>query len=513
MGTSGWLGPAPRWATARTPSRPTYGPACSEIATKLGTPPMPWQRLVLDVALEVLPNGDWAFDTVVVTVQRQAGKTTIVRPVIVHRCSSAERRRVFITAQTRKHARRRWMDATDSLLSARLLKGKLKRKVSNGFEELRWTAGGSTFEPFAPNEGDMHGESPDLALVDELWALDSLTYEGLQGAVEPGFLTKNAQIWLFSTMGTAASEPLNDQVELGRAAVEAGVNTGTAYFEWSLPDEIDGVPVEDLDDEALLAAVLAYHPAHCPFPDCDGPAADKPCPHGFTLRPAAVKAALRKAKSRAAFLRPYGNRATLVDFDRIFPEPVLVAASTLDQIPDDVMPGLGIDVDPDRREASISAAWRDPETGVGLLEVIRCELGTRWTASAVVGICERQGIHQVAVNNAGPARDIADEIERAGVDDKGVRWLHVLRLSAMDYSAACARVYDGMHAARPEVRHNGSEALLTALGQLGWRRLGNSRAFDVVDEPVTAATSATLALWAADHPPEIERPLPRSQVF
>ncbi len=480
---------------------------------------MPWQRYVYDVATEVLPNGDWAYDTVVITVQRQAGKTTGTRPVVVHRCSAADMRRVFITAQSRKHARRRWMDQTDAMLNSRLLRGKLKRKVSNGFEELRWLAENSTFEPFAPNEGDMHGETPDMALVDELWALTWEVFQGLMGAVEPGFLTKNAQLWLFSTAGTADSVPLNDAVKDGRAAVEAGETTGTAYFEWSVPNFWRGKHVDELTEAELLELVLAFHPAKCPELTCPGPAGGKPCPHGFTLRPASIASALRKAMKpngggRGAFLRPYGNRATLTESDAIFPETVLVASSTLDKIPEDVVPGLAFDVDPDRRESAISTAWRDPLTGKALLEVVRHDLGTRWTAAEVVGICERQGIRQVAVNNAGPARDVADDIERSQLEiaDESKR-LQVLRVPAMDYAAACNRVHDEIHAPAPITRHYAQSALLDALRAVGWRKLGNSRAFEVVGEPITAATSATLALWSADHPPEIEPPLPRSQVF
>lgn len=483
------------------------------------TPPMPWQRLVYDVANEVLPNGDWAYDEVIIYVQRQAGKTTGTRPVVVHRCSAADMRRVFITAQTRKHARRRWMDQTDAMLSAPLLAGKLKRKVSNGFEELRWLLENSTFEPFAPNEGDMHGETPDMALVDEFWALTWEVWQGLLGAVEPGFLTKNAQLWLFSTAGTADSVPLNDAVARGRAAVEAGANTGTAYFEWSVPNFWRGKHLDSLSDEELLELVLAFHPAHCPDPGCLGPAGGKPCPHGFTLRPASVASALKKAMGpngggRGAFLRPYGNRATLTESDAIFGEPLLVATSTLERIPDDETPGLAFDVDPDRREAAISAAWRDPLTGRALVEVVEHGIGTRWVAAAVVGICERQGIRQVAVNNAGPARDVADDIERSQADLPEGKRLQVLRVPAMDYSAACNRLHDELKATpAPITRHYAQSALLDALRAVGWRNLGNSRAFGVVGDPITAATSATLALWAADHPPEIEPPLPRSQVF
>ena len=55
----------PRWSTERA-DRPTYGGAVAAIATKLGTPLMPWQRHVVDVALEIDPaTGLLAYRTVV----------------------------------------------------------------------------------------------------------------------------------------------------------------------------------------------------------------------------------------------------------------------------------------------------------------------------------------------------------------------------------------------------------------------------------------------------------------
>jgi hypothetical protein len=45
----------PLYATARDPSRDTLGAAVAAAAEQLGTPFMPWQRQVADVAMEVDP--------------------------------------------------------------------------------------------------------------------------------------------------------------------------------------------------------------------------------------------------------------------------------------------------------------------------------------------------------------------------------------------------------------------------------------------------------------------------
>src|ERR1039457_2904149 len=69
---------APRWATPRR-DRPSLGHELAVIAMKLGLPFMPWQRLVADVGLELLPNGLPAYRTGIFTVPRQSGKTTARR--------------------------------------------------------------------------------------------------------------------------------------------------------------------------------------------------------------------------------------------------------------------------------------------------------------------------------------------------------------------------------------------------------------------------------------------------
>jgi hypothetical protein len=69
--------PAPRFATARNLDRQTYGPAVGRVAQLRGRPLMPWQQLVADVGGRSRPARTVVYPLVVVTVQRQAGKTDL----------------------------------------------------------------------------------------------------------------------------------------------------------------------------------------------------------------------------------------------------------------------------------------------------------------------------------------------------------------------------------------------------------------------------------------------------
>jgi hypothetical protein len=91
----------PLYATARDPSRPTLGGDVAAIAEQLGTPFMPWQRLVADVAMEVDPaTGLLAYREVDLTTPRQSGKTTLELAVLVHRCRTWARSRALSAPRT-----------------------------------------------------------------------------------------------------------------------------------------------------------------------------------------------------------------------------------------------------------------------------------------------------------------------------------------------------------------------------------------------------------------------------
>src|SRR5438552_2819543 len=77
----------PRYATPRTQSRPTLGRRVADVAEKLGKPFMPWQRALMDVALELDEHtGLLAYSEVNLVVMRQNGKTESILPLMTHRC-------------------------------------------------------------------------------------------------------------------------------------------------------------------------------------------------------------------------------------------------------------------------------------------------------------------------------------------------------------------------------------------------------------------------------------------
>jgi hypothetical protein len=450
---------------------------------------MPWQRHVVYVATEVDPATGWfAYDTVVITVQRRAGKSALTLVVKVHRMAWVKRARIWMSAQNGVKALERWNEVKETLELSPIAH-KVRAYTSIGHERIVWKANRSKLVPFAPDGDLLHGEDADLVDLDEIWKYTAEQWLRMQAGYRPTFMTRNAQAWLYSTAGTADSVALNGLRTEGRSAVDRGVTRGTAYFEWSMPEWIDGVHWRDVDDlELLIATAIEHHPAVGFHPHV-------PAERMRTIIAADMRD-LAKDGGVGAAVRPYGNLTADTDADRLIPAAAVAASTTLERIPTNADPGIAFDVDPDRRAASISAGWRGPD-GAVLVECIEHALGTRWVAGAVIGTLEKQGLKRVTCNNAGPARDVADEIERAGYE--------VQRVTAMDYAAACARTHDElMVTPRPTWRHYGQADVVEAFKHLSRRKLGQGWAFDTTGEPITAVTSGVLAEWGFDHPPEVE---------
>lgn len=451
------------------------------MAKLLGLPLMPWQQYVADVALEVEPRtGMWAYDKVVLTVPRRAGKSALTQAVKVDRMATQRDARLWMSAQGGEESLGLWRELA-ALLEKSPLKSKCKAYTTTGKERLVWLPTGSQLAPIPPNGDKLHSKAIDLLDLDELWWYDAERATKMKAGYRPTFLTTNAQAWLISTMGTEQSVWLNEERDEGRRAVELGANRGTAYFEWSMPEMVGGIEIEKLDTETLIPSMLEHHPAVGVHPLMTAEKLEQ-----------FIRDDLNdKLIGRPGVLRAYGNVSTDNEGVWLIPAAVVAAAATLARIPKRVTPELAFDVDPALRSASISSAWRD-SNGRCLVELIDHRLGTRWVAGRVIGIMEKQGIKRVTCNNAGPARDVADEIERAGYA--------VERTSGIDYAAACVRFHEEITAARPSVLHYGQKEFADAFKWLAWRKLGMGLAFETKGEPITPITAGTLAMWGADHP-------------
>ena len=332
----------PRHHTRRNLARSSRGRQVVQLGeAKRGVRYMPWQRDALDVALEVDPaTGLYWYGIVVLTVQRQAGKTFLQGDVADHRCLSKRNGRAWFTMQTGKDAAY-WMreEHQGSLRNAGHLFGEegtaaaqyrlSKRADATG---VQWRPTGSTFYSFAPKRDAMHSKQSDLTIVDEAWAHDAEAGRELRQAIRPTMNTRpGAQLWIVSAAGDDGSAYLDEYLAMGRLAVD-DPNSRVCFIDYGLRD---GEDPEDLD------AILRRHPAY-----------------GHTIGLPAIEAARAEfADDPAGWARAYGNVPTRAR-ESIWPDSLWTELGG-PRLDPPGRRGLAFDLTPLGDRYAIGAAWRD----------------------------------------------------------------------------------------------------------------------------------------------------------
>ncbi len=225
--------PPPRFQVPATDRR-SHGGALVATAKALGFQPMPWQELVAMAALEH-EGGRLAYRDVAISTPRQAGKSLSVLALITYRMLSAPGQWLVYGAQTRLASRRKLFDVWWPRLRRSKLGPMFTLDRATGAEALR-CSNGSIMTLLSTDEGAAHGETLDLAVLDECWALDA----SAEQAVRPTMATRAAgQLWMLSTAGTERSAFWRSKVDQGRAVAKLGVTSGMFYAEWSAADDVD----------------------------------------------------------------------------------------------------------------------------------------------------------------------------------------------------------------------------------------------------------------------------------
>lgn len=474
----------PLFATARHPTRETRGPRLARVHSKLGKPPMPWQRDLYDVAGEIDPltGGPW-YREVVLLVLRQAGKTTVVRCALTDSALFNPGARIRYTAQTQLMALERlrkdfYEPIKDSPLSAFLNPRAGRRSGTPGWvgrtgsEHISF-ANNSEWGVDSVKEESGHGPTLDTAAIDEAFAHADGRVEA---AIRPAMITvPHAQLWVTSAAGTSKSKYLHAKAENARERWRvddrrpiAERTSRTLFLEYAAPEGADRA-----DPELWWRT----HPAL-----------------GYTISEAAIQADFD------------GMQATPEDFDRAYlgwwpkekaAQWVIPEATWNDN---QVSPGehawmgepvWSIDVAPERDIASIGMAGQALE-GRCFVDLIERRPGApTWVVERLKGLRAQWGGNHVALIDS--ARSLAPDLEEAGF---------VVRvLSAQDRMDACGAFFDDAmdkrlrHVQDPDLNDAlaaATKRFLTQEGGFVWARSRSLR--DIT--PLYAATTARF-LWVS----------------
>lgn len=414
----------PRFGTPRSPERATLGPAVGLLAAMLGTPLMEWQQYVADVILEIDPEtGELAYDEYGLTVPRQSGKTTLILAKASHRCSAGKffgtEQQVSYTAQTKLKATDKFeKEFARAIGRANRLKARIR--TGNVKVDIRYP-NGSVFGVESGTEKSGHGSVLDEAFIDEAFSQQD---NRMEQAFEPAMITRrNKQLGVTSTAGWLDASPyLWGKVTVGRKLVQDGVRHGTAYFEWSAPDDADPG-----DEQVWLATMPALHRPDCP----------KTCKR-HTVAISTIRSlhdkAVRSGKM-SDFCRAYLNQwktkpkeaqetalgdwaSCVIPMPEVEPEPFAIgAACSLD-----------------REWASIGAAAEITDGRILLAQVTRRE-GTGWVAEELVRIQQERNC-PIVMAAKGPLSDLIAKVEELGGN--------VTQATFEDFAHASAAIADGV---------------------------------------------------------------------
>jgi hypothetical protein len=458
----------PRLISPRRPGTTSDGPAVGRLSAGLLVPFLPWQHEAADLIGETDPSsGRRTRGRVVLTVQRQAGKTELVKAVMLDRALlRAPSQRIWYTAQSGLYARDKWAALATSISAP--------GSPLAGYVAVRWSKGdecmtfpnGSTIRPFPPTRDALHSQQGDLVILDECWVHDPVRGAELLQAASPIMATRpGAQLVLCSTMGTAASTWWHGWIDLGRKGDPA-----VTYIEYGIGD--DGDP-DDLD------AVIDAHPGV-----------------SGGLIAAEYLRGERAVLSRNEFARAYGNARTASD-ERYIDRIVWNAAATDDAPAAGIPFALAGAVAADRSRSAIVACAE------GIAEVIESGPGVDWCGPRLVDLVRKWRPPAVDVHRAGPSGTLRDDLIRAGITPADT--------PSVDYATACVGLLDRLRSGSLRYRiHASLDAAADAAvpvptgdGSWRWGRRASGG-------PIPEIEALTLASWLDEHRP---RPRPRPRVI
>lgn len=466
-----------------------------------------------DVIGELDPDtGTFAYSDITLVGPRQVtGKTEFLLPLMTWRCTGLGRevaeyarrefgvdiddpppQRVMYTAQRAEDARQKWRDVHVPRIQASPFNADLRStRLRLAAEAMFWKNGSVWVPGSTTGKSSGTGDQLDLGVIDEMWAqTDGSTEIGMR----PTMLTRIWRQLVRASMvpGLSRVPPdkwayMRQKMSAGRSRVEANVQSGSAYFEWSALENADPG-----DEDVWWNCMPAL---------------------GYTVP-------IRNVRSDF-------NDLDLIDFMAeylgIWPTGGLPLWSTFqEQTWRDLWHSgdyqepiaLGVDANPELTVASIGMAAQCSGGGDIHLELLDRRSGVNWLTQAILSVCRSQPVCAIGIDRNGPLAGIVRPLQRAADEQKldiTIAGTGERGLNFAEVSAACAELYNetGEHddddpnagpATTRRVHHIGQEELTAAVGGALRRFSGSRFQWDRVGSAVDvdALFSVTLARAAGE---------------
>lgn len=449
------------------------GDRAVELAAIAGLDLDPWQAEILRHSLGRRADQKWAAGSVGVMVSRQNGKGGILEARELAGLFLLDDERLTIhsahqydTALEHFYRLQALIEETPKL--SKRLKPRGGIMTSNGKESINLRDGSRLRLKARTTRGSGRGFSSDLLVLDEAMDLPESTMASIISTLSA---RPNPQIWY---TGSAVDQWFHDNgVSFARVRQRGidGSDPRLAYFEWSLDcDDPEDVPDElSSDPEALAEANPAL---------------------GIRISPEFVETERRELSPRSFAVERLGvgDWPDPEGIDSVIPLELVLACEDEDSEAEDPIV-IAFDTSPRQTNhtyTSVAFAGTRPDGKIHI-EVDRRRRGTGWVVDFLIGAHERQKPLAIVCDERGPASSLIEPLARAGIQ--------VTTVNHARYAQACGGFFDAFESG--DIRHLGTEDLLTAIRGASKRSLGDAWAWDRKnsDVDITPLVACTLAWW------------------
>lgn len=453
---------------------------CDFLEEDLGWELRPWQRWLYIHALELNEDGTgFRFDTILVLIARQNGKTKWLLGLVLWRLYIDMAKLVISTAQDLDKAEElldegAQMIEEDEELAAELV----KYLQTNGKRKITLTGRRRWKAQTATRKGG-RSLSADLAILDEL--REHQSWAAWSAIVPTTTAVARSQVVAVSNAGDVTSIVLRTLRDAAKRKIELGnADTKVGMFEWSAPE---GVPHSD--------------PQYWPYANPS---------MGYGITEAKLRGYLDTGMPEADFRTEYMCQWVDTVEPGVFdPEMWEACRDPESRRAPDAPLSAAVEVSWNREWAHITvAAQRDD--GLIHVELVASRAGTDWVCD---WFRERLAkFPEVVVQARGaPASSLIPDLEAVvELDEDGeeLRRLKVVQWGGPDLGIGSGQFYDAVKQRR--IRHRGQPRLSAAAVLVKSKQSGDAWIFERKNSigDVTPVVSGVAATWRAMQPKEDE---------
>lgn len=439
----------------------------------LGWELFPWQRWLYVHALELSEDGSLRFDTILILVARQNGKTRWLLGLALYRLYVMQSRLVISTAQDLDKAESTLEEGHDALDSVpELAAEKVKYLTTNGKHRIILSDRRFWRAQVASRKGG-RSLTADLAIMDEL--REHTSWDAWNAISPTTTAVEDGQVVAVSNAGDVKSVVLRSLRDEALREIRHGRSDGSSMFlaEWSAPKDAE---LRDPDALAMANPSVGYQ-----FP-------------------------MSKLLGKVGFGTESGNRTEYlcqwVDVieeglfpERAWPESLDAASGIGEGAP----VSLALDISWNRSRAHLAVAGqRDDERWH--VELVASRTGTDWLIPWLVERLPTEGElgwwdgRLVVQARGAPASALIDDLTAAGVE--------VVQWGGPELSAGTARFYDAL--TQDRIRHLSQPILAASIRGAKGKQSGDATWIDRKNSvgDAGAAIAAVAAFWDATLPRE-----------